>query len=73
GADNTMLGKNIYNSVDGVGQGDQEWYISLDYDLRKLPGDTKFLRWLKESLNIFHLPAPAIRITPTTVYYGLFF
>ncbi|MBR9977861.1 MAG: DUF2279 domain-containing protein, partial [Bacteroidetes bacterium] len=42
GADNTMLGKNIYNSVDGVGQGDQEWYISLDYDLRKLPGDTKF-------------------------------
>lgn len=73
GANNTMLGKNIYNSADGVGQGEQEWYIALDYDLRKLPGDSAFLRWLKESLNVFHLPAPAVRITPSAVYYGLYF
>jgi hypothetical protein len=73
GANNTMLGDKIYNSNNGVGQGEQEWYLALDYDLRKLPGDTAFLRWLKESLNIFHLPAPAIRLTPSAVYYGLYF
>ncbi len=73
GGNRTMLGKNVYNSVDGVGQGEQEWYIALDYDLRKLPGDSAFLRWMKESFNIFHLPAPAIRITPSAVYYGLYF
>ena len=73
GANNTMLGDRIYNSKNGVGQGEQEWFIALDYDLRKLPGDTAFLRWLKESLNIFHLPAPAIRLTPSAVYYGLYF
>jgi hypothetical protein len=73
GANRTMLGKNIYNSAGGVGQGEQEWYVALDYDLRKLPGDTPILRWLKESLNIFHLPAPAIRITPSGVWYGLYF
>ena len=73
GANQTMLGEKIYNSRNGVGQGEQEWYIALDYDLRKLPGDTAFLRWLKESLNIFHLPAPAIRLTPSAVYYGLYF
>ena len=73
GANNTMLGDGIYNSKNGVGQGEQEWYIALDYDLRKLPGDSKFLRWLKESFNIFHFPAPAVRITPSAVYYGLYF
>ncbi len=73
GGNRTMLGKNVYNSAGGVGQGEQEWYIALDYDLRKLPGDSAFLRWLKESFNIFHFPAPAIRITPSAVYYGLYF
>ncbi|MBR9975492.1 MAG: DUF2279 domain-containing protein [Bacteroidetes bacterium] len=73
GANRTMLGDGIYNSRDGVGQGEQEWYVALDYDLRKLPGDSKFLLWMKESFNIFHLPAPTIRITPSAVYYGLYF
>jgi hypothetical protein len=73
GAENTMLGKNIYNSRDGRGQGDQQWYIALDYDLRKLPGDSAFLRFLKEELNMFHWPSPAVRFSSGTVWYGLFF
>jgi|GEM_PF-251621 len=73
GANRTMLGKGVYNSKDGVGQGEQEWYVALDYDIRKLPGDTAFLRFLKENLNYFHWPSPAIRFTPSTIYYGLFF
>lgn len=73
GANRTMLGKHIYNSAGGVGQGEQEWYIALDYDLRKLPGEGAFVRFLKEELNIFHWPSPAVRITPGTVWYGLYF
>ena len=74
GAQNTMLGKNTYhNRPDNIGLGDQEWYLALDYDLRKLPGDTPLLRFLKEELNLFHLPAPAIRFTPSTVFFGLYF
>ena len=68
-----MLGDGIYNSVNGVGQGEQEWYIALDYDMRKLPGDSAFMQFVKESLNLFHWPAPAIRFTPSAVYYGLYF
>ncbi|PLX23132.1 MAG: hypothetical protein C0600_15690 [Ignavibacteria bacterium] len=73
GANRTMLGDGIYNSVNGVGQGEQEWYVALDYDLRKLPGDSAFMQFVKESLNLFHWPAPAIRFTPSAVYYGLYF
>lgn len=74
GADRTFIGKNAYNTDrNNKGLGDQEWYIALDYDLRKLPGDTPFLRFLKEQLNLIHWPSPAIRFTPTSIYYGLYF
>ncbi len=74
GGNRVWKGPNAYNNYpDGTGAGDQEWYLSLDYDLRKLPGNSAFLRFLKEELNLIHLPAPAIRFTPTTIYYGLYF
>lgn len=40
----------------------RDWYLSLDYNLEKLPGNSAFLRSLKSLLNAFHFPAPAIRI-----------
>ncbi len=74
GAANTVIGRNHYNTDrNNIGLGDQEWYIALDYDLRRLPGDTPFLKFLKEQLNLIHFPSPAIRFTPTAVYYGLYF
>lgn len=74
GIQNSVIGKNQFNTdINGKGAGDQEWYIALDYDLRKLPGDSAFLKFLKEELNFFHLPAPAIRITPHAVFYGFYF
>jgi hypothetical protein len=74
GGENTMLGKNHYNSGPGnKGLGNQEWYLALDIDLRKLPGDTPFLRALKEDLNVTHLPLPAVRFTPGTIWYGFYF
>jgi hypothetical protein len=74
GAAKTFKGKNSYNTdSNNIGLGDQEWYIALDYDLRKLPGDSEFLKFLKDSLNLIHWPAPAIRFSPTGIYYGLYF
>jgi hypothetical protein len=52
---------------------DKELWISLDYDIEKLPGDGELLRLLKKLFNQFHLPAPAIRLTPGPIWYGLFF
>jgi len=49
-------------------------FVALDYDMTKIiPRSTGFLRTLGEALNFIHFPAPAVRITPTTVWYGLYF
>jgi len=50
-----------------------ETIIALDLDLRKMPGDSPFLRTVWETLNYIHLPMPAIRISPSVVWYGLYF
>jgi hypothetical protein len=52
---------------------DKELWLSFDYDIEKLPGDGEFLRLVKKLFNQFHLPAPAIRLTPGPIWYGLFF
>ncbi len=74
GAANTLKPGGGYNTDKrNIGLGDQEWYIALDYDLRKLPGDSDFIRFLKEGFNYFHLPAPAIRFSPSGIFYGIYF
>jgi hypothetical protein len=55
------------------GNGELEWYLALDYDVTKLPGDSGFLKALKEGLNFVHLPSPAIRFSPSVIFYGLYF
>ncbi len=48
--------------------------IALDYDMTKIiPGESWFMRTLKEALNYLHFPAPAIRISPGYIAYGLYF
>ena len=54
--------------------GNNEWYIALDYNIPKM-----LKRWnspigkkVKHYLNYFHLPAPAIRISPKLEFYPLF-
>lgn len=50
-----------------------EVILALDLDLRKMPGDSPFLRTLWEVLNYIHLPMPAVRISPSVVWYGIYF
>jgi hypothetical protein len=50
------------------------YFLALDFDATKIiPQDTPFLRTLSETLNFIHLPAPAVRFEPGTVWYGLYF
>ncbi len=50
-----------------------ELYVALDYNLEAFPVHTKWLRWLLHNINRYHFPAPAIRISPDYIAYGIFF
>ncbi len=51
----------------------QEIYIGLDYNLKRIKTNSLLLNQLIAFIDRFHFPAPAIRIAPGTIYYGLFF
>lgn len=67
----------VGHSVKGIaaydGSGEHELYLSLDWNTEGLPGDGTFWNWLKRTLNYYHLPAPAVRILPDVVWYGVHF
>ena len=49
-------------------------FISLDYDMKNIiPQTSRFLVTLSEVLDFIHFPAPAIRLSPSTVLYGLYY
>lgn len=50
-----------------------ETFLALDLDLRKLPGNSQFLRTLWELLNHVHLPLPAVRLGPSVRWYAFYF
>ena len=50
-----------------------ETIVALDLDLRKLPGKSKFLKTMWEMLNYIHLPLPAVRVSQSAIWYGLYF
>jgi hypothetical protein len=50
------------------------WFVAFDYDMTKLiPQSSPFLRTLSRALNFIHLPAPAVQVSPSAVWYGLYF
>ena len=65
--------KNASHAPGGTRNAYREWYIALDYDITKLPGDTDFLKKLKKILNFYHFPSPAVRVSPSGIWYGLYF
>jgi hypothetical protein len=54
-------------------KGSHELYIALDWNLEALPGDVWFLKFLKKTLNFYHLPSPAVRIYPDVAWFGIKF
>lgn len=69
------LGMSLQNASHSGGSANAktEWYIALDLDITKLPGKSDFMKKLKKILNFYHFPAPAVRISPSGVWYGLYF
>lgn len=53
--------------------GNRRFIVALDYDLVKLlPDGPPFWNWLKQGLNLFKLPAPAIEFGKSTKFYILY-
>ncbi len=70
------LGLAVGHSVerlDGRGGGNHSWYLSFDWRLDAISGLPPWLRELARALHLYHLPAPAVKIYPEVVWYGLRF
>jgi len=56
-----------YDEITGEFKGEPRFSIALDYNLAELlPDSYNFLNWLKQSLNYFKFPAPAIEFGDVT-------
>lgn len=69
---NIAVGHSV-RDLNAPGGGHHELYLSLDWNLEGLPGDGWFWRLLKKNFNLYHLPAPAVKIAPNAVWYGVHF
>ena len=49
-----------------------EFYLGLDWNFEALPGSNWLLRRLWEGLDHIRFPAPAVRIRPYGVWYGIY-
>jgi len=49
-----------------------EFYLGLDFNFEALPGNNWLLRRLWEGLDLIRFPAPAIRIRPDGIWYGIY-
>lgn len=65
----------VYNDESGnpIVYGEPKFIIALDYNLVKiLPDGGSFFNWLKQSVNQFKLPSPAIEFGRTTKFYLIY-
>ncbi|TAK63264.1 MAG: DUF2279 domain-containing protein [Bacteroidetes bacterium] len=50
------------------------WFVAFDLDMTKiLPQDIPFFKIAGEVLNHFHMPMPAVQVSPNAIWYGLYF
>lgn len=66
------VGHSVSN-IDGKGAGQHQLFLSLDWNLQRISGLPQWARSLLRTLHLYHLPAPAVRILPSVVWYGLRF
>lgn len=70
------LGVSIGHSVedlDGLGGGNHALYLSLDWQLHRIPNLPDWLESVFRVMHLYHLPAPAVKVLPNVVWYGLKF
>ncbi len=51
----------------GYAVADKKYYLALDYDFETLPLYGQFWQFLKNTLNLIHLPAPAIQFSKNKI------
>lgn len=66
------LGHSVQN-LDGIGGGQHRVFLALDWNLSRIDGLPPWLRDLCRTLHLYHLPAPAVQISPNVVWYGVRF
>lgn len=73
GGTNSRCDPSVSEPVSKNAWGNRKYIIALDYDLVKLlPDGPPFWNWLKQSLNFFKLPSPAIEFGSPTRFYLLY-
>jgi hypothetical protein len=66
------LGAAVRN-LDGAGNGEKIFYLSLDYNLSKIEASNGVLRAVCTALDFIHLPAPGIALEGRRVKIGVFY
>ena len=56
---------------DGYGKADKNYYLALDYDLEQIPLYGQFWQFLKNTFNLFHLPAPALKFSNKKISFTI--
>ncbi len=69
---NLAVGHSVAN-IDGRGGGQHVLYLSLDWNLSRIKGLPPWLREALQLLHMYHLPAPAMRVTQGVAFFGLKF
>lgn len=66
------IGHSVEN-LDGTGGGNHVAYLSFDWNLARINGIPDWLSSVFRVLHLYHLPAPAVKVYPNVVWYGLRF
>jgi hypothetical protein len=69
---NLALGFSV-KDINRYGSGFHEIFIALDWNTDLIPEKSGFLRFLRDAVSLYKLPAPAVKIYPDVVWYGLKF
>jgi hypothetical protein len=68
------FGQNVQGIANNIYGGERLLFIGLDIDLTKIPtGKSNTLKFTKDILNFVRLPLPTVRITPSTIWFGVYF
>jgi hypothetical protein len=67
------VGAAVKNLNPSHGGGNLVFYVSLDYNLRRIETDSNFLRGLFSALDFLHLPAPGISVERGKVRFGIIY
>lgn len=61
------------NNLNSATGGQHRFFVSLDFNVAHIQGLPSWLQDVLRTIHLYHLPAPAVQVYPTVVWYGLKF